>query len=56
MTSGEGELVILDWALTGHLTLQQRRCVFMLVLMTMLRDADGMTGRDRALAPARVRR
>ena len=39
-----GELVILDWALTGHLTLQQRRCVFMLVLMTMLRDADGMTG------------
>ncbi len=39
-----GELVILDWALTGHLALQQRRCVFMLVLMTMLRDADGMTG------------
>ena len=38
-----GELVILDWALTGQLTLQQRRCVFMLVLMTMLRDADGMT-------------
>ena len=29
-----------DWTLT----LQQRRCVFMLVLMTMLRDADGMTG------------
>ncbi len=39
-----GELVIVDWALTGHLTLEQRRCVFMLVLMTMLRDADGMTG------------
>ena len=38
-----GELVILDWALTGHLTLPQRRCVLMLVLMTMLRDADGMT-------------
>jgi predicted unusual protein kinase regulating ubiquinone biosynthesis (AarF/ABC1/UbiB family) len=37
-----GELVILDWALTGRLALQQRRCVFMLVLMTMLRDADGM--------------
>jgi ubiquinone biosynthesis protein len=39
-----GELVILDWALTGRLTLHQRRCVFMLVLMTMLRDTDGMTG------------
>ena len=39
-----GELVIVDWALTGRLTLEQRRCVFMLVLMTMLRDADGMTG------------
>jgi ubiquinone biosynthesis protein len=38
------ELVIVDWALTGRLTLEQRRCVFMLVLMTMLRDADGMTG------------
>ena len=37
-----GDLVILDWALTGRLTLAQRRCVFMLVLMTMLRDADGM--------------
>lgn len=41
---GRGELVILDWALTGHLSLQQRRCVFMLVLMTILRDADGMAG------------
>jgi ubiquinone biosynthesis protein len=38
------ELVIVDWALTGRLTLEQRRCVFMLVLMTMLRDADGMAG------------
>jgi len=38
-----GDLVILDWALTGHLTLQNRRCVFLLMLMTMLRDADGMT-------------
>ena len=38
-----GELVILDWALTGRLTLQQRRCVLMLVLMALLRDADGMT-------------
>jgi ubiquinone biosynthesis protein len=37
-----GELVILDWALTGRLTLQQRRCVLMLVLMALLRDADGL--------------
>jgi len=38
----QDELVIVDWALTGRLTLEQRRCVFMLVLMTMLRDRDGM--------------
>jgi ubiquinone biosynthesis protein len=37
-----GELVILDWALAGHLTLRQRRSVIMLVLMTMLHDRDGM--------------
>jgi ubiquinone biosynthesis protein len=36
------ELVILDWALTEHLTRAQRRSVLMLVLMTMLRDADGL--------------
>lgn len=38
------ELVILDWALTGQLTREQRRDVLMLVIMTMLRDADGMAG------------
>jgi ubiquinone biosynthesis protein len=38
-----GELVILDWALTAQLSLQQRRCVFMLMMMTALRDAGGMT-------------
>jgi len=37
------ELVILDWALTERLTRKQRRGVVMLVLMLMLRDADGMT-------------
>ena len=45
----KGDLVILDWALTGHLTLQQRRCVFMLVLMTMLRDRNGMAKAIEAL-------
>jgi ubiquinone biosynthesis protein len=37
-----GELVILDWALTEHLTRQQRRGVLMLILMLMLRDEDGV--------------
>ncbi len=36
------ELVILDWALTERLTLEQRQSVFMLVLMMILRDADGV--------------
>jgi ubiquinone biosynthesis protein len=36
------ELVILDWALTERLTLEQRQSVFMLVLMMTLRDADGV--------------
>jgi ubiquinone biosynthesis protein len=37
-----GELVILDWALTESLTLDQRKNVLMLVLMMILRDADGV--------------
>ena len=37
-----GDLVILDWALTEHLGRQQRRLVTLLVLMTMLRDGDGV--------------
>ncbi len=36
------ELVILDWALTEHLTRKQRKDVVLLVLMMLLRDADGM--------------
>jgi hypothetical protein len=63
-----GELVILDWALTGRLTLAQRRGVLMLVLMTMLRDADGMAsaveglrspaddGRQASIVRERIRR
>lgn len=35
------ELVILDWALTERLTRKQRKNVVLLVLMMMLRDADG---------------
>jgi ubiquinone biosynthesis protein len=37
------ELVILDWALTERLTQQQRKNVVLLVLMMILRDADGMS-------------
>jgi ubiquinone biosynthesis protein len=36
------ELVILDWALTERLTRRQRKNVVLLVLMMMLRDAEGM--------------
>jgi ubiquinone biosynthesis protein len=36
------ELVILDWALTDRLTRKQRKSVVLLVLTTILRDADGM--------------
>jgi len=36
------ELVILDWALTERLTAKQRKSVLLLVLMTILRDPDGM--------------
>jgi ubiquinone biosynthesis protein len=37
------ELVILDWALTERLSREQRKSVVLLVLMTALRDAAGMT-------------
>lgn len=40
--SQRNELVILDWALTERLTWKQRKNVVLLVLMMMLRDADGM--------------
>jgi ubiquinone biosynthesis protein len=38
----QGDLVILDWALTERLSHHERRYVAILVLMTMLRDADGL--------------
>jgi len=37
------ELVILDWALTDRLTRKQRKNVLLLVLMMVLRDANGMS-------------
>jgi ubiquinone biosynthesis protein len=37
------ELVILDWALTDRLTSKQRKSVILLVLMMILRDANGIS-------------
>jgi ubiquinone biosynthesis protein len=36
------ELVILDWALTERLTREQRKNVVLMVMMMVLRDADGL--------------
>ena len=38
----QGDLVILDWALTERLSREQRRNVLMLILMVILRDEDGV--------------
>ena len=40
----DDELVILDWALTERLTLEQRKSVFLLVVMLILRDSSGVSG------------
>lgn len=37
-----GEIVLLDWALTGTLTLEQRRHLTLLFLMVLLRDPAGV--------------
>jgi len=49
-----GELIILDWALTERLTGKQRKNVVLLVLMMILRDADGMERAIRDLCQVRV--
>jgi ubiquinone biosynthesis protein len=51
-----GELVILDWALTEHLTRPQRRHLAMLFLMIVLRDASGAREAIQALSPRAGRR
>ena len=50
----QNELVILDWALTERLTWKQRKNVVLLVLMMMLRDADGMTKAIEELCQVRT--
>jgi ubiquinone biosynthesis protein len=47
------QLVILDWALTERLTREHRRNVILLVLMLLLRDADGVC---RAVEGLRIHR
>jgi len=48
------ELIILDWALTERLTRMQRKNVVLLVLMMILRDADGMAGAIGELCQVRA--
>jgi ubiquinone biosynthesis protein len=47
-----GELVILDWALTGHLDRAQRRHLTLLFLMLVLRDPLGVSYAIQALSCA----
>jgi len=47
------EVVILDWALTGHLSRASRRYLSMLVIMTTLRNAASVASAIRSLAADR---
>jgi ubiquinone biosynthesis protein len=49
--SRTSELTILDWALTEHLTLEQRKKLAMLFLMIVLRDPVGASEAILALSP-----
>ena len=44
-----GELVVLDWALTGHLSRDQRRHLALLILMMALRDPVGVSNAIQGL-------
>jgi ubiquinone biosynthesis protein len=50
------QLVILDWALTEHLTRSERRHLAMLLLMIFLRDPVGACDAIEALSPRASRR
>ncbi len=49
--SRTSELVLLDWALTENLRLEQRRNLAMLLLMVVLRDPVGVSNAILALSP-----
>jgi ubiquinone biosynthesis protein len=51
-----GELVILDWALTEHVNVEERRHLAMLFLLTALRDPDGIFDQIQALSRGGARR
>jgi len=46
-----GTLTLLDWALTGDITEEQRRQLALLFVMTLLRDQDGVCAAIQALSP-----
>ncbi|MGI9100894.1 MAG: AarF/UbiB family protein [Terriglobales bacterium] len=50
------DLVILDWALTNRLSIEQRRHVALLSMMVMLRDPVGVFQEVQALSLQRARR
>jgi len=51
-----GTLTLLDWALTGHITEEQRRLLALLFVMTLLRDQEGVCAAIEALNPGGKRR
>ena len=50
-----GEVVILDWALTEHVNVEERRHLALLVLFTALRDSGGIFDQIQALSRGRAR-
>jgi ubiquinone biosynthesis protein len=50
-----GQLILLDWALTGQLNQEERRYFLLLVLMLSLRDAEGVRRCVSALSGKPVR-
>lgn len=51
-----GDLAILDWALTEHVSREERRHLAMLFLLTALRDPDGIFHQIQALSRGGQRR
>ena len=51
-----GDLVILDWALTEHVSYEQRRHLAMMVLMTALRDPNAIFKEIQTLSRGGARR
>ena len=51
-----GDLVILDWALTERVNVEERRHLAMLFLLTALRDPDGIFDQIQALSRGGARR